>query len=198
MGRKLRDKNCSSWILQRSYNGSLFATALERDNRARIPQNEYEDRTRGAKRNNSEEGDKVPWKQTRENKLSPNYEAYSQRRKCCHLARYKWNSKMRNMKKFVDLQTVNRGQIDAQPHLPEQPVQPEQDHPAESQPYLANSRYIGSSIYHLAFSCFAPFACQASARKITYAHSLNYSEENKRLRAFFISHFELVNSIFID
>ena len=78
-------------------------------------------------------------KQTRENKLSPNYEPEP------YIVTHKngndtnGNNKMRNiahMKKFVDPETVDKGQIDPQPPLPEQPVQPEQDqpNPSPSQP----------------------------------------------------------------
>ena len=80
-------------------------------------------------------------KQTRENKFPPNYEPEpyivisqdtNDNNKMCSIA---------HLKEFVDPETVNRGQIDPQPHLPEQPVQPKQDHPAESQPYSTSSTY---------------------------------------------------------
>ena len=83
-------------------------------------------------------------KQTRENKLSPNYEPepYIVTRKdgnAVILQDTNGNNKMRNiahMKKFVDPETVDKGQIDPQPPLPEQPVQPKQDqpNPSPSQP----------------------------------------------------------------
>ena len=79
-------------------------------------------------------------KQTRENKLSPNYEPepYVVTRKdgnAVILQDANGNNKMRNiahMKKFVDPESVDKGEIDLQPHLAEQPVQSEQDHPDPS------------------------------------------------------------------
>ena len=73
-------------------------------------------------------------KKTRENKLSPNYEPepYIVTRKdgnAAILQDTNENNKMRNiahMKKFVDPGNVDKGEIDLQPHLAEQPVQPEQ------------------------------------------------------------------------
>ena len=83
-------------------------------------------------------------KKTRENKLSPNYEPepYIDTRKdgnAAILQDTNENNKMRNiahMKKFVDPGNVDKGEIDLQPHLAEQPVQPEQDqpNPSPSQP----------------------------------------------------------------
>ena len=51
-----------------------MATVDERDTRAKLHHKEYVVRTQGAKHSDIEEGDKVLLKQTRENKLSPNYE----------------------------------------------------------------------------------------------------------------------------
>jgi len=87
----------------------------ERDSRAKLYQKEYADGTRGAKHSNIEEGDKGLLKQTRENKLSPNYEpeAYTATRKdgnAAILQDANGNNKMRNiahMKKFVDPETVD-------------------------------------------------------------------------------------------
>jgi len=112
----------------------------ERDSRAKLRQKEYADRTRGAKHSNIEEGDKVLLKQTRENKLSPNYEPepYTVTRKdgnAVILQDTNGNNKMRNiahMKKFVDPETVVKEEIDLQSHLAKQSVQPEQDHPNPS------------------------------------------------------------------
>lgn len=112
----------------------------ERYNRAKFRQKEYPDRTRAAKHSNAEEGDKVLLKQTRENKLSPNCEpeSYIVTRKhenAVILQDTNGNNKMRNIahtKRFVDPETVDKGERDPQPHLPERPVQPEQDHPNTS------------------------------------------------------------------
>lgn len=83
-------------------------------------------------------------KQTCENKLSPNYEPepYTVTHKDGNdviLQDTNGNNKMRNsahMKKFVDPETVDKGEIDLQPDLAEQPVKPKQDHanPSASQP----------------------------------------------------------------
>ena len=123
-----------------------MATAIERerDSRAKLRQKEYPDKTRGVKHSKMEEGDKVLLKQTRENKLSPNYEPepYTVTHKdgnALILKDTNGNNKLRNMahtKKFIDPETVDKGEIDPQPDLIEQPVQPGQDrlNPSASQP----------------------------------------------------------------
>ena len=145
MGRKLRDKLPRVEFSKDRATEAYWQQLLrERDSRAKLRQKEYADRTRGAKHSDIEEGDKVLLKQTRENKLSPNYEPepYIVTRKdgnAVILQDTNGNNKMRNiahMKKFVDPGTVDKGEIDPQPHLAEQPVQPEQDqpNPSPSQP----------------------------------------------------------------
>ena len=99
-------------------------------------------------------------KLTRENKLSPNYEPkpYTVTRKDGNAVVFQdtnGNNKLCNiahMKKFVNPETVDKGEIDPQPHLAEQPVQPGQDppNPSPSQP-AADTREAPSSP-----SCFAP------------------------------------------
>jgi len=79
-------------------------------------------------------------KQIRENKLSPNCEPESyivtrKRENAVILQDTNGNNKMRNiahMKRLVDPETVDKGERDPQPHLPERPVQPKQDHPNTS------------------------------------------------------------------
>ena len=93
-------------------------------------------------------------KQTRENKLSPNYEPepYTVTHKdgnAVILLETNGNNKMRNIahtKKFIGPETVDKGEINPQPDLAEQPVQPEQDHPnpSASQP-AADTREAPSS-----------------------------------------------------
>ena len=103
----------------------------ERDTRVKLRQKGHADRTRGAKHSDIEEGDKVLLKQTRENKFSPNYEPEPYIVTCKDgnaviLRDTNGNNKMRNiahMKMFVDPGTVDKGEIDPQPHLAEQPVQ---------------------------------------------------------------------------
>lgn len=83
-------------------------------------------------------------KQSREKKLSPNYEPepFTVSHKdgnAVILQDTNGNKKMRNiayMKKFIDPETVDKGEIDPQPDLAEQPVQPDQDdpNPSASQP----------------------------------------------------------------
>ena len=128
----------------------------ERDTRAKLRQKGYADRTRGAKHSDIEEGDKVLLKQTRENKLSPNYEPepYIVTRKdgnAAILQDTNGNNKMRNiahMKKFVDPGNVDKGEVDLQPHLAEQPVQPEQDqpNPSPSQPTADTPEALSSPL----------------------------------------------------
>jgi len=141
MGRKLRYKLPRVEFSKERTTEAYWQRLLrERDNRAKLRQKEYADRTRGAKHSNIEEGDKVLLKRTRENKLSPNYEPepYTVTHKdgnAVILQDTNGNNKMRNIahiKKFVDPETVDKGETDPQPHLPEQPVQPEQDHPNPS------------------------------------------------------------------
>ena len=141
MGRKLRDKLPQVEFSKDRPTEAYWQQLLrERDTRAKLRQKEYADRTRGAKHSNIEEGDKVLLKQTRENKLSPNYEPepYVVTRKdgnAVILQGANGNNKMRSiahMKKFVDPETVDKGKTDPQPHLAEQPVQSEQDHPHPS------------------------------------------------------------------
>lgn len=82
----------------------------------------------------------MPLKQTRENKVLPNYEPepYTVTHKDGNsviLQDTNGTNKMRNiarMKKFIDPETVDKGEIDRQPNLAEQLVQPEQDHPNPS------------------------------------------------------------------
>jgi len=75
MGRTLRDKLPRVKFSKDRPTEAYWQQLLrERDNRAKLRQKEYADRTRGAKHSNIGEGDKVLLKQTRENKLSPNYE----------------------------------------------------------------------------------------------------------------------------
>ena len=101
-------------------------------------------------------------KQTRENKLSPNYESepFIVTRKdgnAVILQDTNGNNKMRNiahMKKFVDPGTVDKGEIDPQPHLAEQPVQPEQDepNPSPSQPASDTSEVLSSPLPSVSLS----------------------------------------------
>lgn len=141
MRRKLSDKlprvEFSKYRTTEAYWQQLLR---ERDSRAKLRQKEYADKTRGAKHSKIEQGDKVPLKQTRENKVLPNYEPepYTVTHKDGNsviLQDTNGTNKMRNiarMKKFIDPETVDKGEIDRQPNLAEQLVQPEQDHPNPS------------------------------------------------------------------
>lgn len=81
MGRKLRDKLPIVHIPKDRATEAQWQLLLnERDARAKLRQKEYADRTRAAKFMDIEEGDQVLLKQTRENKLSPNYMSLSHTR----------------------------------------------------------------------------------------------------------------------
>ena len=141
MRRKLRDKLPRVEFSKDRATEAYWQQLLrERDTHAKLRQKEYADRTQGAKQSDIEEGDKVLLKQTRENKLSPNYEPepYIVTRKdgnAVILQDTNGNNKICNiahMKKFVDPGTIDKGEIDLQPHLAEQPVQTEHDQPNPS------------------------------------------------------------------
>ena len=73
VARKLRDKYPRVEFSKDRTTDAYWRQLLrERDNRDKLRPKEYADRTRGAKQNNIEEGDKVLLGQIRENKLSPN------------------------------------------------------------------------------------------------------------------------------
>ena len=157
MGRKLRDKLPRVEFSKDRATEAYWQQLLrERDTRAKLSQKEYADRTRGAKHSNIEEGDKVLLKQTRENKLSPNYEPepYIVTRKdgnAVILQDTNGNNKMRNIahtKKFMDPGTVKKAEIDPQPCLAEQPAQPRQDQPnlSSSQSATDTSEAVSSPL----------------------------------------------------
>ncbi|PFX15319.1 Uncharacterized protein K02A2.6 [Stylophora pistillata] len=132
MGRKLRDKPPPVEFSKDRAKEAYWQQLLrERDAHVKLRQKEYADRTRGAKQSDIQEGDKVLLKQTHKNKLSPNYEpeSYIVTQKdgnAVVLQDTNGNNKMHNiahMKKFVDPGTVDKGQIDSQPRLVEQPDQ---------------------------------------------------------------------------
>ena len=111
MGRKLQDKLPQVEILEDRPPEPCWQQKLrERDARAKQRRKEHTDKRRAAKYSNIEERHKVLWKQTRESKLSPNYEAEPylvthKERNTVILQDVNGNSKMRNiahMKKFVE------------------------------------------------------------------------------------------------
>ena len=113
----------------------------ERDARAKLRQKEYAGRTRAAQFRDIEEGVQVLLKQTRENKLSPNYEPDPY--KVVHkdgnaviLEDANGNSKMRNiahMKKFVEPETTEKGELVQPKEQPQVPEQVEQIHPTTTE-----------------------------------------------------------------
>ena len=130
IARKLRDKLPRVEFSKDRTTEAYWQQLLrERDNCDKLRPKEYTDRTRGAKQSNIEEGDKVLLGQTRENKLSPNYEPepYIVNRKdgnAVILQDTNGSNSMHNivhMNKFDDPETVDKGEIDPQPHLPEKP-----------------------------------------------------------------------------
>ena len=74
MGRELRDKLPKVEIRGTMTEPQWQQLLKERDARAKLRQKEYADKTRAAKFSDIEEGDQVLLRQTRENKLPPNYE----------------------------------------------------------------------------------------------------------------------------
>ena len=116
MARKLRDKLPRVEFSGEQVTEGYWQQQLrERDARSKLRQKEYSDRTRGANYSNIRSGDKVLLKQTRDSKLSPNFESDS-----CVVAHKdgnavvlqdaKRNCKMRNiahMKKFVEPATID-------------------------------------------------------------------------------------------
>ena len=181
MERKLRDKLPRVEFSKDRATEAYWQQLLrERDNRAKLRQKEYADRTRGAKHSNIEEGDKVLLKQTRENKLSPNYEPepYIVTRKdgnAVILQDTNGNNKMRNiahMKKFVDPETV----------APSSQCSPNR---ISRIPLLVNQQRIQQKLHLAPYFQLLCAPCVPGKRppgcKIMYAHSLNYSEENKGL-----------------
>ena len=128
MGRKLRDKLPQVEFKKEQATEAYWQQQLrERDARAKLRQKEYADKTRAAKYSDIEAGDKVLLKQTRENKLSPNYEPdpYVVTHKdgnAVILQDANGNNKMRNIahtKKFIEPVTIGKEELDKQ----EQPVQ---------------------------------------------------------------------------
>ena len=156
MGRKLRDKLLQVEILEDRPPEPFWQQKLrERDARAKPRQKEHADKKRAAKYSNIEEGDKVLLKQTRESKLSPNYEAepYVVTHKegnAVILQDVNGNSKMRNiahMKKFVEPRQGKQDQLPPQPTplVESQPVQiaegpPTQPYDPPSSPLLSDPR----------------------------------------------------------
>lgn len=150
MGRKLHDKLSKVEFSGEQVTEGYWQQRLrERDARSKLRQKEYADRTRGAKYSDIRSGDKVLLKQTRDSKLSPNFEPdpYVVAHKdgnAVVLQDAEGNCKMRNiahMKKFVEPATVEIGASKGaeQPELPEQvvePVQCDQPEPAANQSSL--------------------------------------------------------------
>ena len=188
-----------------------MATVVERETRAKLHKKEYADRTQGAKHSDIEEGDKVLLKETCENKLAPNYEPepYIVTRKdgnAAILQDTNGNNKMRNiahMKKFVDPGNVDKGEVDLQPHLAEQPVQPEQDKPnlSPSQPAADTPEAPSSPLPAVSLRPVRARAPPAWMRDFTCAA---FKVIQKKIRdselsfEHFISPFEFVISTFVD
>ena len=109
MGRELRDKLPKVEIRGKMTEPQWQQLLKERDARAKLRQKEHADKTRAAKFSDIEEGDQILLRQTRENKLLPNYEPdpYTVIQKdgnAVILEDANGNNKMRNiahMKKFV-------------------------------------------------------------------------------------------------
>ena len=109
MGRELRDKLPKVEIRGTMTEPQWQQLLKERDARAKLRQKEYADKTRAAKFSDIQEGDQILLRQTRENKLSTNYEPdpYTVIQKdgnAVILEDANGNNKMRNvahMKKFV-------------------------------------------------------------------------------------------------
>ena len=115
MGRELRDKRPQVEFNKQQATEAYWQQQLkERDARAKLRQKEYADKTRTAKYSNIKAGDKVLLKQTRENKLSPNYEpdpcvVTHKDGNVVVLQDANGNNKMRNIahtKKFVEPETI--------------------------------------------------------------------------------------------
>lgn len=128
MGKKLRDKLPQVEFKKEQATEAYWQQQLrERDARAKLRQKEHADKTRAAKYSDIQAGDKVLLKQSRENKLSPNYEPdpYVVTHKdgnAVILQDANGNNKMRNTahtKKFVEPVTTGKEESDKQ----EQPVQ---------------------------------------------------------------------------
>ena len=104
----------------------------ERDARAKLRQKEYADKTRAAKYSDIKAGYKVLFKQSQDNKLSPNYkpDPYVITHRDANtvvLQDANGNNKMRNiahMKKFVESVTIEMEESDKQEH-PVQTAKPE-------------------------------------------------------------------------
>ena len=155
-GRKLRDKLPQVEILEDRPPEPFWQQKLrESDARAKLRQKEHADKTRAAKYSNIEEGDKVLLKQTRESKLSPNYEAkpyvvIQKEGNAVILQDVNGNSKIRNiahMKKFVEPVQAKQDQLPPQPTplVGSQPVQiaegpPTQPCDPRSSPLSSDSR----------------------------------------------------------
>ena len=135
MGREVRAKLPKVEIRGTMTEPQWQQLLKERDARAKLRQKEYADKTRAAKFSDREEGDQVLLRQTRENKLSPNYkpDPYTVIQKdgnAIILEDADGNNKMRNvahMKKFVTPQPVKA-------EGPAEPAQVEQSCPTASLP----------------------------------------------------------------
>ena len=159
MGRKLRDKLPRLKIPNdRATEAEWQQLLRERDALAKLRQKKYADLRRSAEHSNIAEGDEVLLRQTRENKLSPNFEpepykVIEKGGNAVVVADAEGNTKMRNashMKKLVqttkpDAESQSHGQAESQgmqsaPPEPSEILAPPPELPADLVPRPARAK----------------------------------------------------------